>query len=45
MKNKTKIIRGDQKQITIARTITYSGRKMSDVRNFLGIWYWFYLLN
>ena len=38
-------IKGNQKQITYARTIVYSGRKMSEVKNFLGIWYWFYLLD
>lgn len=45
MKKKPKKITGNQKEITIARLITYQGRKMSEVENFYGIWYWFYLLD
>ncbi len=45
MKKSKQKITGNHKQITYARTIVYPGRKMSEIKNFYGLWYWFYLLD
>lgn len=44
MKNKTKFC-GSAEYIARLREITFKGRKMTDIKTFLGIWYWFYLLD
>lgn len=45
MKKRPKKIKGNSIQISFAREVTYSGREMTDIKSFLGIWYWFYLLD
>ncbi len=45
MKKKPKKIIGSQKQITILRSIKYKGREMTEVQNFYGLWYYFWLLD
>lgn len=45
MKNKRKKIQGTAKEVSFARETTYAGREMTEIRHFLGIWYWFYVIN